>query len=161
MLFRSSLNLLALPASPSQRPDSVRVPETDNTKASDHARARVRSGRSLHDFAHGAKNVVGVDTKLARLLKRVGEEVKEELRVGRRVDMTMSVVVEVVVEVGSVGEVAVLQARRSAEEGGQVNGMVAYVSEDDSVRAVDVERLSFRVSGRTGCRVASCRGEES
>lgn len=107
----ASLNLLALPASPSQGPDAVRVPETDDTKASNHARARVSARRRLHHLAHRPEDVVGVDAELARLLERVGEEVEEELRVGRRVDMTVCVVVEVVVEVRSVGEVAVLRAR--------------------------------------------------
>lgn len=40
-------------------------------------------------------------------------------------------------------------------------GAVAYVGKDDSVRAVDVEGLGFRVSRRTGGRVAGCRGKVS
>lgn len=83
---------------------------------SNHPSASVGSRGGLHDLAHSAEDVIGVDAELARLLESVGEEVKEELRVGGGVDVTMSIVVEVVTEVLGVGEVSVLWWCKSKAE---------------------------------------------
>lgn len=104
----STLNLVALPPGPSHRPDSVGITESHDGVTSNHTSAGVGSRSSLHDLAHSAEDVVGVDAELASLLQGVGEEVEEELRVGGGVDVTVSVVVEVVTEVLGVGEVSVL-----------------------------------------------------
>ena len=107
-----SLNLLTLPSSPTQRSNSVRISETDDSEPCDHSSARVSSRRRLHDLPHGSEDVFGVDTELARLLESVGKEIEEKFRVGGSVDMAMGVVVEVVLEVSVVGEVTVLRRER-------------------------------------------------
>lgn len=104
----TSLDLLTLPPSPSHRPNSVGVTESNDSESSDHSGARVGARSGLHDFPNGTENVVGVDTEFAGLLEGIREEVEEEFRVRGSVDVSVSVVIHVVMEVRSIGEVSVL-----------------------------------------------------
>jgi hypothetical protein len=116
-----------------------------------------------HEVSDGGEDVLLVDSDLARLL-----DIEEELGIGVGVDVSVGVGVEEGTKLGGVGEVSVLagdeskeaietRAFGSAAEAGWTRGEKgpdAHVSHDDSVRSVDVERLSLSVGRGTGGRIS-------
>lgn len=55
---------------------SISLPETQDTKSSDHSSASISSGALGIDFTQRGENVVDVYSSLAKLIKRVSENVE-------------------------------------------------------------------------------------
>jgi hypothetical protein len=97
---------------------------------------RCASPSANAEFVHpfqGCKAIVGVDTRLSRLIQLIRENVQHELAVALGVDMPVCVLVQELAKLGRVDQVAV-------------------VGHTDAVWTVDVEWLCL------GVRAASGRG---
>lgn len=151
----------ALPRRKTDGPDSVGIPEGDESETSDHGRAGVGSDALGHEVSNGGEDVLLVDSHLAGLLEVVGEDVEEELRVGIGVDVSMSVRVEEVSKLLDVGEVSVLEKERRRRVskrrwwGRERSRGGTNVSHNQTVRSVDVEGLSLSMSRRSSGRVSN------
>lgn len=98
----------ARPRRESHRSDSVRVPERNKSKASNHGRASVGARTLSHEVSDGGEDVLLVDSDLARLLKVVGEDVEEQLRVRVGVDVSVGFGIKEGPQLLGVGKVTVL-----------------------------------------------------
>lgn len=111
--------------------DAMGVTETNKAKASKHGGTCPAANALLVHPAQSIEAVLGVDTGLAGLVELVGKNVQHQLAVTLRVDVTVSLLVEDALELGSVDEVAI-------------------VGQADSIWAVYVEGLGFRVGAAAG-----------
>jgi hypothetical protein len=115
--------------------NTVRISEADKTETSQHGSA---SPTTLALLVHAleSKEAVGrVDTGLSSLVELVGENVQHELTVALGVDVAMRLLVQITPKFGRVDEVTI-------------------VSEADTVRGVDVERLRLSICAAAGSWVS-------
>lgn len=119
-----------------QGADAERVPESKNTKPSNHARDSPCTFTSLVSLGQGAENVVGVDTGLASLVEVAGEDIEHQLAVRIGVDVTVGLLVEIGAQSRSIDQVAV-------------------VCEADTIWRVHVERLAGNISQYNRCSTIS------
>jgi hypothetical protein len=118
-----------------QGSDSMRVSETDETVASHHSSAGISSSALSVDATKGSEDILGVDSDLVMLLQLGGEDIQKQLGVGISVNMSVNRLVKVVSQSRGVDKVTV-------------------VGHDQSIRRVDVERLSLGVGEGAGSGVS-------
>jgi hypothetical protein len=88
----------------------------------------------IHPF-QGCKAIASIDTRLASLIELAGEDVQHQLAVALSVDMPMGILIQEAPQLGGINKVPV-------------------VCEANSIRAVHVKGLRFRVRAAASRRVS-------
>jgi hypothetical protein len=107
----------------------------ENYLTSKHGSARPTTNAKLVHSFQSCKAIAGIDTGLASLVELIGEDVQHELTIALCVDVSVGDLIKALSESWGVDEVAV-------------------VGHADTVRAVNIKRLSFRVGTAAGGGVA-------